>query len=190
MEKEKQLNLFDDTNIAVFVNITQQEFLINKFTSNAPDYFGYSKEELQGLLLSDLMPKRIQVLHNSFVLDFVNQRRDPIYKTAMLKSFAFTKNRQVKMVSVLMKLEFFMIDDVYLSGIIIDDPCNVDAMILTEEDGKVISINDKAAASLGTEFLESPYSLFLSMPLLLKYYFPSHKSKENVGIRTFDVEGA
>ena len=81
------------------------------------------------------------------------------------------------MVSVLMKLEFFMIDDVYLSGILIDDPCNADPMILTEEDGKILSMNDKAVDKLATEFFESPYSLFLSMPLLLKYYFPSHKSK-------------
>ena len=67
----------------------------------------------------------------------------------MLKSFAITKNKQVKMVSVLMKLEFFMIDDVYLTGILIDDPSNVDAMILTEEDGKVININEVAANTLG-----------------------------------------
>lgn len=171
LSREKEVNLYADQHLSLFVNITSNRFQINRFTSNAPAYFGYSEQELGGLLLSDLMPKRIAARHNGYVLDFVNQRKDPIYKTAILKSFALTKTRQLKLVSVLMKLEYFMIDDIFLSGLVIDDPDNKDILILTEEDGKVVAINNTAEKWIGKDLIDKPYGLFFLMPSLLKIFF-------------------
>lgn len=135
LKREKGINFYSDKNMAVFVNISNDKFIINKFTSNLPNYLGYSDSELQGLLLNQLMPRDISVNHNKYVLDFINQRRDPIYKTAILKSFAICQNKNLKLVSILMKLDYFSLDDVYLGGFIIDDSDNDEVIILTKEDG-------------------------------------------------------
>lgn len=169
---DKALNLYSNKNMLVFVNILKSKFYISKFTSNMPNYFGMDAKELRGKSLSDLMPLEISKDHDRYVLDFVNQKKSPIIKTASLTSFAMTKTGDLKLVSVLVKVEYLMTDDVYLCGIIVPHPKNKEVLILSNLSGKIIGMNKKAKSLLGTMIIDNPYSLFISIPLLVKYFYP------------------
>jgi hypothetical protein len=106
-----------------------------------PGYFELNPKEVKGMLLSDLLPLEIRREHDRFVLDFVNQKVSPIIKTGALTSFCVTKNNMLRMMNVIVKLEYFMTDDIYLSGIMIPHPRNEDILILSNQSGKVISMN-------------------------------------------------
>ena len=125
------------------------------------------------MLLSDLMPVDIRREHDRFVLDFVNQKKSSIIKTGSLTSFAITKSGKLKVVSVLVKLEYYMTDDVYLAGIMVPHPRNKSSLILSNLNGKIVAMNQRAKNLIGTEVVDNPYSLFLSIPLLMKYFYPS-----------------
>lgn len=77
------------------------------------------------------------------------------------------------MVSVIVKLEYFMIDDVYLAGYMVPHPKNKSILVLSNLNGKIVSMNRKAIKLLGNAVMEHPYSLFLSIPLLMKYFYPN-----------------
>lgn len=171
-DKNQKMNLFSNKNMIVFVNILKSKFYISKFSSNTPGFFGMDDKELKGKSLSDLMPLEISKDHDRYVLDFVNQRKSPIIKTASLTSFAMTKSGDLKIVSVIVKVEYLMTDDVYLCGIIVPHPKNKEVLILSNLSGKIIGMNKKARKLLGTMIIDNPYSLFISIPLLVKYFYP------------------
>jgi hypothetical protein len=156
----------------IFLNILKSKFYISKFSSNLPKFFGYERKEIAGSLLKDLLPSEIKRDHDRYILDFVNQKVSPIIKTATLTSFAITKTGALKVVSVIVKLEYYMTDDIYLCGIIIPHPRNKDRLILSNMNGKIIALNNKAKELVGTKVVENPYSLFLTIPLLMKYFYP------------------
>ncbi len=160
--------------MVVFVNILKS-FHISKFTSNMPLYFEMDPVEVKGMLLSDLLPKEIQTDHDRFVMDFINQKKSPIIKTGALTSFCLTKSGRVRMMNVIVKLEYLMTDDIYLSGIMIPHPKNNGMLILSNPKGKIIGMNEQAEELMGRVITYDPYRLFLSIPLLIKYFYPSSK---------------
>jgi len=172
IEKKNEFNCFSSRNMILFVNILKSQFFISKFTSNTPKYFEFEAKKMVGCLLSDLLPYEIKKKHDRFLLDFVNQKFSPIIKTASLTSFAITKSGELKIVTVIVKLEYYLTDDIYLCGIIIPHPRNRDRLILSNRNGKIIALNNKAKKIFGTKIVENPYSLFLSIPLLMKYFYP------------------
>lgn len=119
------------------------------------------------------MPKDISKEHDRYVFDFVNQKKSSIYRTGSLTSFGLTKTGKLKMVSVIVKLEYLMTDDIYLAGYIVPHPKNKSILILSNLNGKIVSMNRKASKLLGNAVVDHPYSLFLSIPLLMKYFYPS-----------------
>lgn len=170
--KHNNLNLFSNTNMLVFVNILKSKFYISKFTSNTPPFFEMDEKDLKGKHLNDLMPSEISKDHDRYVLDFVNQKKTPIIKTASLTSFAVTKSGAIKLVSVIVKVEYLINDDIYLCGIIVPHPKNKEVLILSNLSGRIIGMNKKAKKLLGTMIIDNPYSLFVSIPLLVKYFYP------------------
>ena len=174
--KNNNMNIFSNNNMVVFVNILKSKFFISKFSSNMPGYFELNPKEVKGMLLSDLLPLEIRREHDRFVLDFVNQKVSPIIKTGALTSFCVTKNNMLRMMNVIVKLEYFMTDDIYLSGIMIPHPRNEDILILSNQSGKVISMNQKAQTLMGNGIKDNPYKLFLSIPLMIKYFYPTTKN--------------
>lgn len=96
---------------------------------------------MKGMLLSDLMPIEIRREHDRYVLDYVNQKRNSIVKTASLTSFAVTKSGKLKVLTVIIKLEYYMTDDIYLAGFLVPHPRNKSSLILSNMNGKIIAMN-------------------------------------------------
>ena len=168
----RKLNIFNSTNMICFVNIMKSNFYISKFSSNTPGFFGYEPTELRGKLLSDLMPIEIKKNHDRYLLDFANQRKSSVIKTSSLTSFSTTKNGDLRVVTVIAKLEYYLTNDIYLCGILVPHPRNTENLVLTSMSGKVISMNQGARSIFGKTIMDNPYSLFLSIPLLMKYFYP------------------
>ena len=174
-DKKSGMNIFSNNNMVVFVNILKSKFFISKFSSKVPEYFEYQPSEMKGMLISHILPKEIQVQHDRFMLDFINQKVSPIIKTGALTSFCQTKTNDLRMMGVIVKLEYYMTDDVYLAGLMIPHPKNEQILILSNDQGKIISMNQQANQALGSGVKDNPYRLFLSMPLLVKYFYPKVK---------------
>lgn len=174
LKKEKnQLNIYANQGMSVFVNVLKSQFYVSKFSSNMPKFFDIDAQEMKGMLLSDLMPIEIRREHDRYVLDYVNQKRNSIVKTASLTSFAVTKSGKLKVLTVIIKLEYYMTDDIYLAGFLVPHPRNKSSLILSNMNGKIIAMNQRAKNLIGTTVVDNPYSLFLSIPLLMKYFYPS-----------------
>ena len=170
--KNVAFNVFSDVNMIVFVNILKSRFYISNYSSNLPKYFDYEQGELKGALLTQLMPDELKRKHDRYVMDFVNQKKHPICRTGSLTTFSETKFGELRMVSVISKLEYFLTSDVYICGIIIPHPRNNNALLLMNNSGKILGMNQKSRKVTGDHILDNPYSLFLSVPLLLKFFYP------------------
>jgi hypothetical protein len=169
------MNIFSNNNMVVFVNIIKSKFFVNKFSSNMPPYFEMIDTEVKGMLISNILPAEIRKEHDRYLLDFVNQKVSPIIKTGALTSFCVTKSNNLRMMTVVVKLDYFYTDDIYLAGMMVPHPKNDEIMILSNNQGKVISMNEQAAKVLGSGIKDSPYRLFLSIPLMIKYFYPKVK---------------
>ena len=73
---------------------------------------------------------------------------------------------------MIIKLEYFLMDDIYLAGFLVPHPRNKSSLILSNLNGKIVAMNQKAKNLIGTTVVDNPYSLFLSIPLLMKYFYP------------------
>lgn len=173
--KKSDSNIFSNNNLVVFVSLQNSTFRISQFSTNAPGFFEREGSEMKGMLLQELLPHDIRSLHDRFVIDFINQKSAPIVKTGALTSFGVTKSNQLRMLTVVIKLDYYMLEDIYLAGIMIPHPQNQTHMVLSDTQGKVLSMNEQAQELLGTGVSEFPYKLFLSIPRLIKYYYPEVK---------------
>ena len=172
IQKKQDINLFSNMNQVVFVNIYRSHFYITKCTQNFPQFFDYDSDEIKHLELNDFMPKAIRRHHDNYVRDFLNRKKGSRLKVPHFITFGLSKYRELKVISLVVKLEFFLIDDIYLCGIINSHPRNNQRLILTEDTGRVLSMNRKAKKLVGEQVYLDNYSLFLSIPTLLKYYYP------------------
>lgn len=96
---------------------------------------------MKGMLLQELLPHDIRSLHDRFVIDFVNQKKNSIVKTGALTSFGVTKSNSLRMLTVVIKLDYYMLEDIYLGGIMIPHPLNSTHLVLSDPKGKVLSMN-------------------------------------------------
>lgn len=172
LTRENKFNLFSHENKVVFINIYKNQFTVSKFSNNFPNFFEYGSHELKGMLLKHLMPPEIRRYHDSYVSDFLNRRTGSRLRIPHLVTFGQAKTGELKMMGIVIKLEFFMIDDIYLCGLINSHRRNSQRLVLSHMDGKVISVNQRAYKILGEKIFRENYSLFLSIPNLLKYYYP------------------
>jgi len=177
LHSRSTFNMFDDSLIAIFISVSDEKHIIRKSTSNAPGFFGYSTADFHSLPIKELMPEHIKRCHDSFIFDFLNQRYSDLSKTAMLRSFALTASKELKVLSVFAKLEYFMSDNVYLGGLVINEPINNSNVLLSDAQGKVQGINSYAKELFGNDIIQNPYFLFVVIPLLIKYYYPDAKNQ-------------
>ena len=101
--KLKTVNFYKEGNAIIYVNIMKNQFFISKFTSNVPEMFEYSIEEINGRRVNDLLPQITSIIHDNVLLNFVNQKNNSIMQTGTLTSFAVTKSVKPRMVSALVK---------------------------------------------------------------------------------------
>lgn len=172
IKKEGRVNLFSNSNMLVFLKIDSKKFTIEKFTENFPVFFGYTKREIKGENINKLMPKQIARHHTTYIKNYLNRKSGTRLKIRHFTTFGLTKSQELKVVSLITKLEFMMTDNIYLCGLLNSDQLNKEKLILTEFNGNVISMNNKAEDLIGRKIYKSSYSLFLAVPSLLKYYFP------------------
>lgn len=174
LEKQKNtLNIFSNQAMSLYVKVLQNKFYIEKFTSNMPQFFEVDETALKGMHLNEIMPSDIRKEHDRYVIEYINQKDNPITKTGALTSFAITHTGKLRVVSVLVKVEYLMLDDIYLAGFVVPHPRNKQALILSNISGKIVGMNRKSQSLMGSALLDNPYSLFLSIPLLMKYFYPS-----------------
>lgn len=172
IRKTGTVNLFSNANMIGFVNINKNIFSFAKFSKNLPEYFGYAEEEMKGMNIEKLIPKQIARHHERYVKNYLNRKSGTRLKARHFTTFAVAKNRELKVINLLIKLEYLMIDDIYLCAVFNSDPKNKQSLMLTEFNGNVVSMNRKGENLMGLRMYKSSYSLFLAIPSLLKYYFP------------------
>lgn len=172
MKTERNIDLFSRNNMTVFVNIYKSKFTIAKFSSSFSEFFGYSSQELKGLDIENLMPSQIAKNHSEYVVNFLNRRKGTRLRVPHFTAFAVDKFGELKVVGLAIKLEYFMMNDIYLCAIINSHPRNNQNLLLTEFNGKVSALNQKGLISFGESIFLSNYSIFFRMPSLLKYYYP------------------
>lgn len=172
LTNKTKINLYSSNNKVVFVNINKSNFTISKFSKNVPEFFGYEEKEIEGMRLNNLMPNQISRYHNSYVRDFLNRRTGSRLRSPHLVTFGMTKVRELKVIGLIIKLEFFMVDDIYLCGLINSHKRNNQRLILSQNDGTVVLANKRAYKIVGGKIFKESHSLFLSMPNLLKHYYP------------------
>lgn len=172
IKKKGTVNLFNHTNMILFVKIKDHEFHIEKYSTNFLEYFGYTKEEIKNFNVKKIMPKQISRHHDTYIKNFLNRKRGTRINIRHFSSFGQTKSKELKVVGLVIKLEFLLLDDIYLTALMNFEQKNNKSLLLTEFNGNVVSMNQSGEEIMGKRIYNTTYSLFLSVPILLKYYFP------------------
>lgn len=118
------------------------------------------------------MPKQIASYHSNYVSNFLNRRRGTRLRTPHITSFAINKYGELKVLGIAIKLEFFMLDDIYMCSILNSHPRNNQNLMLTEFNGNIASLNKKGLESYGENIFLNSHALFNKIPSLIKYYYP------------------
>jgi len=109
-----------------------------------PSFFEVDHTVLKGMHLNEIMPSDIRKEHDRYVIEYVNQKSNPITKTGALTSFAITQTGKLRVVSILVKIEYLLLDDIYLAGFVVPHPRNKQALILSNTNGKILGMNRKS----------------------------------------------
>lgn len=172
----------------VFSNILKNKFEVVQYTSNCPSFFQMANSEFSGAKLKSLMPNIIAQQHDNYLTDYVNQTNSEISETGAMLSFAVTKYNNLRLVNVIVKVEYYMTDDIYLCAILVPHKSNKHPMMLVDDNGLFICQNEKSETILGTSVNQFPYSLYCMMPGLFRLMWTrmgnNYRSfTQNVGAR-------
>jgi hypothetical protein len=97
------------------------------------------------------MPERIAKHHDRYMIDFLNRRTGSRIRVPHLITFALDKKDMLKVIGIVIKIEFYMLDDVYMIAIVNSHQRNNQSVILTQQDGTVSGMNQKAIKLWGEE---------------------------------------
>ena len=180
MGNSEIFSLYRSENLFIFSRLTKKAFCVDKHSSNAAGYFGYSEQGFKGLRLGNLMPASIARHHEKYLTDFVNQTKEPMRKATPLISFAVTKNKVLKKLFLMPKLEFLLSDDVYLAALMIPAKMADSAVsVVLGEKGRVLTINEPAKRIFGDLLFTYPYALYYLMPGLIEMVYGSEETYED-----------
>ena len=70
-----RFNFFNSSNVVVFANCLQNSIRITRFTSNACDLFGGTKEQLLGAETKMFMPSCVAKVHDMIIMNYLNGNR-------------------------------------------------------------------------------------------------------------------
>ena len=166
-KQSKFFNLYHQKNMILFANILENKFTISKFTSNTPDFFEMEATELLGRKISDLMPLDIAKKHDGYVYDYINKRDKNLTQTPTTITFGVTKLNHLRVINLLIKIEYFMVDDVYICAMLVPHRKNKSPVMLLSEEGFPICQNEKSSLIFGPTAMDYPYSVYMLMPGLL-----------------------
>jgi hypothetical protein len=179
-----KFNFYNSSNVVVFANCLQNSIRITKFTSNACDLFGVSKEQLLGAETKTFMPASIAAVHDVIIMNYLNGNNQS-RPVGSIQSVARTHGKfslmidgNFRSVIIIPKLEYKFSDDIYIGAVIIVRKKNQHAMIYTEHSGSIIGVNRHASDLLGEQAINQ-HSLFSMIPRLFSLYFPL-LDKENL----------
>lgn len=79
-----------------------------------------------------------------------------------------TKFNYLRLVHIIVKIEYYLTDDIYLCGIIVPHYQNKHALMLIDNNGLFLSQNEKSEQILGRSVNLYPYSMYCLIPGLFK----------------------
>ena len=162
-------------NVVVCLRSHLADFRIDYYSKNASGMLGTGQQEIQGMHIRDFMPTQIAEFHTQAVYDYLNGSSKAKSKRKIYSTIISAKGT-IKSVMILPKLEWLLLDDFLVAGLIVYRQKNKEPLLCTDTAGNIIGANRSAERLTARGMDITGCSVFMMIPGSITLYFPEQST--------------